>query len=98
MSWVMIMTAAPVRLAQVAHQAEDLSLDGDIERGGRLVGDQDRGVARQRHGDHDPLAHAARHLVGVLVEPLLGIGNADQFEHLERPGLGGVLVRGPGAT
>ena len=49
---------------QVAQQIEDLRLDGDVERGGRLVGDQQRRLARQRHRDHDALAHAAGQLCG----------------------------------
>jgi hypothetical protein len=47
-------------------ERQDLRLDGHVERGGRLVGDQQRRVAGQRHGDHHALAHAARQLVRVL--------------------------------
>ena len=47
---------------------EDLGLDGHIERGGRLVGDQDVGVQHQGHGDHHPLPHTSRELVRVRVE------------------------------
>ena len=72
-------------LPQIGEQVEDLSLDRDIERGGRLVGDDEIGLAGQRHGDHHPLSHAARELVGILVEPSPGIGHPHQFEHLERP-------------
>ena len=43
------------------------------------------GSQRQRHGDHDPLAHAARELVRIFVEPAPGVGDAHQVEHLERP-------------
>jgi hypothetical protein len=43
---------------QVAQKRQNLRLDGDVERGGRLVGDEQPGIARQRHGDHDALAHA----------------------------------------
>ena len=51
-------------VALEAHQqVEDLRLDGDVERGGRLVGDQELRVAGDGHGDHHALAHAARHLV-----------------------------------
>ena len=32
--------AMPMLALQVAHQLEDLRLDGDVERRGRLVGDQ----------------------------------------------------------
>jgi hypothetical protein len=31
---------------QVAQEVEDLGLDGDVERGGRLIGDQQRRLAR----------------------------------------------------
>ena len=44
---------------QVLDEAQDLRLDGDVERGGRLVGDQQRRPADQRHGDHGALAQAA---------------------------------------
>ena len=55
------------RLLEVAHQRQDLRLDGDVEGRGRLVGDQHRRVVDQRHGDHHPLAHAAGELVRVVV-------------------------------
>ena len=45
---------------QLAHQLEDLRLDGHVEGGRRLVGDQHLRVAGQRHRDHDALPHAAR--------------------------------------
>ena len=45
---------------QVAHKLENLGLDGDVKRRGRLIGDQQRGATDQRHGDHRPLAQAAR--------------------------------------
>ena len=57
----------PSRVLQLAHQVEDLRLDGHIQRGGGLVGDQDLWIARQRHGDHDALAHAAGELVRIGV-------------------------------
>ena len=52
-------------VAQVAHQVEDLGLDRHVERGRRLVGDEQLGLAGERHRDHHPLRHAARHLVRV---------------------------------
>ena len=45
--------------AQVAHDLEDLGLDRDVERGRRLVGDEQVRIGREGHGDHDALAHAA---------------------------------------
>ena len=43
----------------VLEQVEDLLLSGDVERGGRLVRDQQVRVARQGHRDRDPLPHPA---------------------------------------
>ena len=54
---------------ELGEQAQDLGLHRDVERRGRLVGDQQLGIAHQRHGDHDPLAQAARELVRELAEP-----------------------------
>ena len=69
---------------QLREQLEDLRLDRDVERGGRLVGDQQLGLARQRHRDHHALPHAARQLVRILVDALLGRRDADEPEHLDR--------------
>jgi hypothetical protein len=65
-SWVMSMIAMPARL-EVAHQVEDLRLGGHVQRGGRLVGDEQAGMARERHGDHGALAHAAAELERIGV-------------------------------
>ena len=54
---------APARRGEHLHH---LRLDGDVERSGRLVGDQQRRVVGDRHGDHRPLPHPARQLVGKL--------------------------------
>ena len=51
----------------LADQLEDLGLHRHVERGGRLVGDQQLRPPRQDHGDHHPLALAARELVRVEV-------------------------------
>ena len=45
--------------------ASTSSAHGDVERRGRLVGDQDVGLGDEHHGDHDALAHAARDLVRI---------------------------------
>ena len=46
-------------------QVEDLRLDRDVERGDRLVGDDQVRIDRERAGDADPLALAAGELVRV---------------------------------
>ena len=50
-----------------------LRLHGDVERGGRLVGDQQLRRAGERHGDHRPLALAARELERIGAGDALGI-------------------------
>jgi hypothetical protein len=57
---------------QLGDQLEDLLLHGDVERAGRLVGDQKLRLAGDRHGDHHPLLLAAGELVGIAVDLLRG--------------------------
>ena len=68
---------------QFAQQQQDLNLDGCIERGGRLVGEQQLRPAGQRKRDHRPLAHAATQFVGIGIEPPLRAGNSHAFEQLQ---------------
>ena len=65
-----------VRPEQVAHPADA----GRVEPVGRLVEDQHLGLADQRGGDAEPLAHAER----VVADPATGLvlGEADPVEHL----------------
>ena len=53
-------------------QIEHLGLDGGVERGRRLVEDQQRRLGGERHRDHDPLQHPARELVGIAPITLEG--------------------------
>ena len=73
-----------VLLAQALEQRNDLRLDRDVERRRRLVGDDQLRLAGEREGDHDALAHAARELVRVLVEALLGRRNAGLLQQPDR--------------
>ena len=70
---------------QVLQQRDDLRLHRDVERGGRLVGDEQIGLVGERHGDHHALPLAAGQLMWIAFEPRLRIGNADLGEHLDRP-------------
>ena len=65
---------------QVVEQVDDLRLDRDVERRDRLVGDDQLRVQRERAGDADPLALAARELVRVAVD-VVG-RQADDLEQL----------------
>ena len=62
---------------QLADQLEDLGLDRHVQRGRRLVGDQHRRVAGERHGDHGPLPHAAGILERVAVDGAVGVADLD---------------------
>ena len=64
---VMSRIAAPARFSfSSQHQIENLRLDRDVERGRRLVGDQQRRIQHERHGDHHALAHAAGKVMRIL--------------------------------
>ena len=71
-------------------QFEDLGLDGHVEGGGRLVGNEHIGVVGDGHGGHGPLEHPAGELVGELAGPFGGVGDAHQVEHLRGLGHGRV--------
>ena len=75
-------------LLQALHQLQNLGLDGDIQRRGGFVGNQQPGRVGQRHGDHDALAHAARQFVRVFVKALRRRRNAHPLQHGQRQGLG----------
>ena len=71
---------------QIAQQIEDLPLDRDVERGRRLVGDEQPGLAGEGRGDQRALAEAAGQLVRVFVDAPLRIRHADGIEQLDGPG------------
>ena len=71
-------------LTQRAHEVEYLRLDGDVERGCGFIGDQEPRLASERHRNHHPLPHAAREPVRVFAEALLGRGNVNHPQHLDR--------------
>ena len=83
-SCVIMMIALPKSSCSLSHQLEDLRLRRHVERRRRLVGDQQVGVVDERHRDHHALAHAARELVRVVVDPALGARDADRLQQLER--------------
>ncbi len=57
-----------------------------------------RRVAGHRERDHHALAHAARQLVRILVDPLRGGRDLDQFEHPLRMGVAQPCGRASGAA
>ena len=77
----------PSSSCKALDELEDLRLDRDVERGRRLVGDQQLRLAGQRHGDHHALAHAAGEAVRIFVEALPRGRNAHALEDAQRLGL-----------
>src|SRR5215213_1121311 len=75
-------------LPEPPEQLEDLRLNGHIEGGRGLVGDQQFGVTGERHGDHHALAHASRELVRVILRAALAVRDLDPRHHLDRFGPG----------
>ena len=69
-------------------QAQDLGLDGHVEGRGRLVGDEQRRVAGERHGDHGSLAHPARQLVRIAVDLRGGVGHPHLGQKVHGTGAG----------
>ena len=78
-------TAIPSSRCRRLEQLEDLRLNGDVERGGRLVGDEDLRMADEGHRDHDALAHPARELVRVVINAVVRLGDAHLAQQLDRP-------------
>ena len=68
--------------AEVFEELEDLGLDGDVEGGGGLVGDEDAGLVGwpliyDGDGDEDALALASGELVGIVFGSALGVWEGD---------------------
>ncbi len=58
---------------------------GHVQGGGRFVGDQQLGLASNRHGNRHALAHAAGQLVRVGVHAVRGAWDLDFFQQLDGP-------------
>ena len=69
--------------ADVLDQLDDAGFDRDVERGGRLIEQQQRRVRQQRHRDDHALLLAARDLMGIAVHDPPGVGQAHGAEHVE---------------
>lgn len=71
--------------SHVAQEGEDLVLDGDVEGGGRLVGDDEFRFAGEGDGDDDALLHASREGVRVAFGDDFRAGDFDfgeEFQHV----------------
>ena len=70
----------PRSRCSLQQKIENLRLDRHVERGRRLVGDQQGRIAGQRHGDCGALPHPAGKFVRILPCPPSRIGNADLIQ------------------
>ena len=68
---------------QLLEQLQNLRLNGHIKRGGRLVADEDFGVAGDGDGDDHALAHAAGELVRIILHALLRLQDTDIAQDLD---------------
>src|SRR2546426_700246 len=71
-------------LLQRGDQLQDLLLDGHVERGRRLIGNQQLRLARDRYRDHRALLLAARELERIRIDLRPGLGDPDLAQELER--------------
>ena len=76
--------AHPGVALQLEQQAQDLVLDDHVERGRRLVGEQDARARRDRDGDQHALPHPAAELVRVVAQSARRRGDADAVEQRDR--------------
>ena len=71
-------------LRQALDLRQDLRLDGHVEGGRRLVGDDQFGTVQKRDGDRHALPHAAGELMRIGGEALVRRGDADHAERIAR--------------
>ncbi len=70
---------------EVGHEVKHHRLRRHVQRGRRLIHDEQCGVGHQRHGDHAALEHPARELMRVTAHDRLGVGHGDLGQHLGDP-------------
>ena len=75
--------AGVAAFAQFLDEFQNLRLRGDVERGGRLVRDQQRGIEHQGGRDHDALALPARQLMRIDVDHALRLWQVHGTHYVE---------------
>ena len=71
-----------ISLFQILNQIQHLCLNGNIQRCGRLIGNQKPRLACKSNGDDYTLLHTAGKLMGIF--SAAGCGDTDQLQHLIR--------------
>jgi hypothetical protein len=57
---------------ELFQERQDLRLDRDVQSGGGFVRKDEVGIARNGHGDHDPLPHSAAELMRIFLRTPIG--------------------------
>ena len=70
-------------LLQIVEQIENLGLNGHIQSGGRLVGNQQVGFIDERHGNHDALQLTAGKFVRILLHAAFGFFDANPLQQCQ---------------
>ena len=68
---------------EVLDERDDARFHRDVERGGRLVEDEQLRLRQQRHRDHDALLLAAAQLMRIGAHDAVGIGQAHGLDHVD---------------
>ena len=82
----MSMIAESISSLMLQQHLEHLGLDGHVERGGRLVGDEQRRGRRRWPWRSSPAGACRPRTRAGTVDPRGGLRDADQVEHLDGPG------------
>ena len=69
---------------QFVQQRHDLRLNGHVQRGGRLIGNQQFWPTQQSHRDHHALTHTAGKLVRIHSHTLTRFRHFDRIQHFDR--------------
>jgi hypothetical protein len=70
---------------QLFQQFENLGLDGDIQGSAGLVRKEQLWIARQGHGNENPLLHAPGKMMGIISQAPFRHRNAHQLQHIYGP-------------
>ena len=73
---------SPLAPDQLRHKPQYLGLDSHVQGGCGLVGYYKLRVRRQGYGYDHPLSHAAAELVGIGLQPALGVGYSHRPQQL----------------
>ena len=67
-------------MPQITHEIKDFGLHRHIQRGGGLIGNEQPGIQGQCLRDHRALTLPTGKLMGVMLDPLLGLGHVHQLQ------------------